>query len=163
LNDTENYTWVDFRQRSIKAYETLIAAYPRPEKLKIISMDLRYIDAIEFDYSQNNIYHFMRDKLKIGITIPDNLFQGTNVSNTPNSFVCDSSFKTTRPDGTVRIRFSTGKVIDKLALVWETRIRSKNQLPTNSTEFQVWIDSAHAITDDWFFKLIEGELEKRFE
>jgi uncharacterized protein (TIGR04255 family) len=60
LNDTENYTWVDFRQRSIKAYETLIAAYPRPEKLKIISMDLRYIDAIEFDYSQNNIYHFMR-------------------------------------------------------------------------------------------------------
>jgi uncharacterized protein (TIGR04255 family) len=28
--------------------------------------------------------------------------------------------------------------------------------------FANWIDAAHAITDDWFFKLIEGELERRF-
>jgi hypothetical protein len=28
--------------------------------------------------------------------------------------------------------------------------------------FGGWIDAAHEITDEWFFKLIEGELERSF-
>jgi uncharacterized protein (TIGR04255 family) len=29
-------------------------------------------------------------------------------------------------------------------------------------DFEKWLDAAHAVTDDWFFKLIDGELERRF-
>jgi uncharacterized protein (TIGR04255 family) len=26
-----------------------------------------------------------------------------------------------------------------------------------------WAEAAHTITSDWFFKIIEGELQRRFE
>jgi uncharacterized protein (TIGR04255 family) len=28
--------------------------------------------------------------------------------------------------------------------------------------FSKWLDEAHDLTDEWFFKMIEGELERRF-
>jgi uncharacterized protein (TIGR04255 family) len=36
-------------------------------------------------------------------------------------------------------------------------------LPDMPKGFPAWVDAAHEITHDWFFKLIEGELERRFE
>ena len=38
-----------------------------------------------------------------------------------------------------------------------------DQLPKVPAEFPEWLASAHEITDDWFFKLIDGELERRFD
>jgi hypothetical protein len=38
-----------------------------------------------------------------------------------------------------------------------------DDLPAMPDGFPAWLDSAHNITSDWFFKLIEGELEKRFD
>ena len=37
-----------------------------------------------------------------------------------------------------------------------------SEIPTMPDEFDVWLDAAHAITHEWFFKLIEGDLEKEF-
>lgn len=47
---------------------------------------------------------------------------------------------------------------------WETVFYTeKNDVPTDRTEVIEWVKEAHLLIDDWFFKLIEGELEKRFE
>ena len=49
------------------------------------------------------------------------------------------------------------------AVVWETVIQSSGvDVPHIPDDFGEWLDGAHAIADDWFFKLIDGELERRF-
>ncbi len=35
--------------------------------------------------------------------------------------------------------------------------------PKVQDEIFAWVKEAHDLTDDWFFKLIEGELLRRFE
>jgi uncharacterized protein (TIGR04255 family) len=61
------------------------------------------------------------------------------------------------------IRVATGQKNNIPAIVWETIIESAgDDLPSMPTDFSNWIDAAHEITDDWFFKMIEGELERRF-
>ena len=49
------------------------------------------------------------------------------------------------------------------AMVWETTVESAgDNLPKMPEGFASWINAAHELTDDWFFKMIEGELERRF-
>jgi uncharacterized protein (TIGR04255 family) len=57
-----------------------------------------------------------------------------------------------------------GKKENTDALVWETMVQStsENALPMPE-RIADWLNDAHELTDDWFFKLIEGELERRFE
>ena len=45
----------------------------------------------------------------------------------------------------------------------ETTVISAGEICLNKDEIEQWIKKAHDLTDDWFFKLIEGELQKRFE
>jgi uncharacterized protein (TIGR04255 family) len=64
----------------------------------------------------------------------------------------------------VHVSFATGRKEDKPAILWETTVQSvDDDVPAMPDGFAAWFDAAHEITDDWFFKLIEGELERRFE
>ncbi len=57
-----------------------------------------------------------------------------------------------------------GSIHHEARLVWETIVNSSDEhSPTGKEMFPKWIDQAHDLTDDWFFKIIEGELERRFE
>jgi uncharacterized protein (TIGR04255 family) len=48
-------------------------------------------------------------------------------------------------------------------LIWETEVRSiKDSIPRDLPEISRWLTAAHQITSDWFFKLIEGDLEEEF-
>jgi uncharacterized protein (TIGR04255 family) len=124
---------------------------------------LRYIDAVQFDYTNENIFDFLRDKLKFSVTLPDNLFQGTAVEKRPAGFTWQTAFKSETPRGLINIRFATAQKDNGPALVWETTVESAgDDLPEMLRGFDVWLDAAHEITDDWFFKMIEGELERRF-
>ncbi|WP_242529248.1 hypothetical protein [Methylacidimicrobium sp. B4] len=38
----------------------------------------------------------------------------------------------------------------------------RDRTPSIPDGFSRWLDKAHDLTDDWFFKLIEGELESTF-
>jgi len=63
----------------------------------------------------------------------------------------------------INVRFATGKRKDIPAIVWDTTVESAgDDLPAMPRNFESWLDAAHDITDDWFFKMIEGELERRF-
>ena len=48
-------------------------------------------------------------------------------------------------------------------LMWETIVHSSSNIPKLSDELNEWLTNAHDITDDWFFKLIEGNLLERFK
>jgi uncharacterized protein (TIGR04255 family) len=163
VNSTADYTWLDFRPRVLSAIDRLYDAHPKLEELKITKLILRYIDAVQFDYTNENIFEFLRDKLKLSVSLPDNLFQGTAVENRPNSFTWQTAFKSENPSGFINIRFATGQKNSGPALVWETTVESSgDDLPEMPKDFELWLDAAHEITDDWFFKMIEGELKRRF-
>ncbi len=163
INSTDDYKWHDFRTRVITSVEKLYDAHPKPHEFKITNLTMRYIDAIQFDYEHKNAFAFLKEHLKLNISLPDNLFQDTSVDNRPNSFTWQSSFSCQSPMGQMDIRFATGQKNNMPAIIWETVVESTgDDVPEMPKAFNDWLDAAHDITDDWFFKIIEGELERRF-
>jgi uncharacterized protein (TIGR04255 family) len=165
LNDTENYTWEDFENRISKILDTLFEVYPDPQNnLKFNSIMLRYIDAIPFDFDEDNIFAFLKDKMKTTIAFYPGLFEETGVEERPTGLDIKASFPSSKPKGTVGLRFARGKLEDEDILLWETSVQSTSEdVPSNKDELLKWLKEAHKLTDDWFFKLIEGELIRRFE
>jgi uncharacterized protein (TIGR04255 family) len=147
----------------LTAVDKLFEAHPKPSDLKIESLLLRYIDAVEFDYPKNDLSEFLREKMKVAISLPDSLFANQEVQKHPVFLGLQSVFLCHNPKGLITVRFSSGQKDSRPALLWETLVESKGtDVPTMPKGFANWIDAAHTITDDWFFKLIEGELERRF-
>ena len=163
VNSTDDYKWSDFRLRVLDAVKKFYDAHPKVEELNITNLILRYIDAVDFDFGVNNVFLFLKDKLKLNITLPDSLFSGTGVESKPNGFMCQCSFKSLQPKGIINLRFATGQRNNVPAVVWETTVESAgDDLPEMPACFDSWLDTAHDLTDNWFFKMIEGELERRF-
>ena len=162
VNDTDKYKWEDFLPRCIQAITTLFDAHPEPGKLKIESLVLRYIDA-----AQGDIGAFLKEKMAVQCALPDALFKESPVQPTPGTFRWDTSYTCSSPPGKIALVFSTGGRENKAAMIWETVLKSHGaEIPKMPDDFETWLDAAHKVTDDWFFKLIEGgsgELKKRFK
>jgi uncharacterized protein (TIGR04255 family) len=164
VNSTADYTWEDFCPRAVAVVTRLFEAHPKANELTVTHLILRYIDAVEFDYSSENAYSFLSDKLKLGLSLPDSLFEGTGVESRPRVFSWHSAFRCSTPSGVVNIKFATGQREGSPAIVWETTFQSSSDdVPSLPDGFQQWLEGAHEVTGDWFFKLIEGDLERRFE
>lgn len=163
LNDTNKYTWQDFGQRAKELMLHIFEAYPEPKQLELDLLILRYIDAVGFDYQHKDILEFLRDKLKTEVRLPHSLFENAPVQPLPQNLNFQIAFSVSSPEGVITIRFRTGERSEESALIWETILQSPGhsiqEVPSN---FPQWIESAHALIDDWFFKLIEGELERKF-
>ena len=162
LNDTQNYsTFQTFRPRAERLVGALFTAYPAP--LPISMLLLRYIDAVEFDYADRDVWAFLREKMRVAVGLPDGLFEHTGVGKRPLQFTWQSSFPCDCPKGTATLRFGTGTKKGRPALIWEQMVRTADeQVPSMPTEFLSWLDSAHRVTEAWFATLIDGELKEIF-
>jgi len=165
VNDTQGYVWEDFERRIIQAVNTLFEIYPESKNsLKVNRLLLRYIDAIAFDFERDNIFTFLKEKMKTKINLYQNLFEGTRVKKLPLGLDLRFSFISAKPKGAVHLRFVRGKTKESDALIWETMVESVSEdAPETQNKIADWIKEAHDLTDNWFFKLIEGELLRRFE
>lgn len=164
LNDTVNYSWNDFEARSHRLLEALYQTYPdAPQSLIISSLQLRYIDAISFDFGRDNILAFISENLKIDFSFPPAIFENTPIQPVPTALNALFTFPTTRPQGNLRLRFGHGKRQDADALIWETVVQTDaHDLPEMPGQFKTWMSEAHTLTHNMFFKLIEGQLEESF-
>ena len=163
VNETEGYTWSDFKQRCDKAVRSLFNAHPAKEQFNAQDLTLRYIDAVDVDFSRESVFNFLQDKMKTSIFLPDGLFSDGRVKKKPTAFNWQASFLTDDPVGIITLRFAIGSYKDKPALIWETLVQvAREHIPTIPDGFSEWLEKAHDLTDDWFFKMIEGELERRF-
>ena len=163
VNDTHKYKWEDYRERVVEAKNKLYAAHPKPAELEIQNIVLRYIDAIALDSKTHSVFELLGNMLKVKVALPDNLFDDTSVDRLPQSFVWESSFHCTQPPGRIQLKFAIGKASDRPALVWETTIGAvRSDLPSMPDGFEQWLDDAHTLTGDWFFKLIAGDLQRSF-
>lgn len=163
VNDTDGYTWDDFRDRCVKAVKYLFDAHPAKKKFEIQDLTLRYIDAVEIDFSRESVFKFLEEKMNTKISLPDSLFYDGRVNSSPTAFNWRASFPLNDLGGVVTLRFAIGQRRGKQAVIWETLVvAGRDRVPSIPDEFSPWIGKAHDLTDDWFFKLIEGELERRF-
>lgn len=163
VNDTEKYTWDDFKVRCEKAVRCLFDAHPAKKDFKVKDITLRYIDAVEMDLGKESVFSFLQSKMKTAIALPDVLFADGRVKKNPAAFNWQASYPLNDPSGLMTLRFAVGKHKDKPALIWETLVQSVGESVLLFPDgFTVWLGKAHDLTDDWFFKLIEGDLEKRF-
>ena len=163
FNSTDDYSWDDYREKAIASVGRLFDAHPKVTELQITNLILRYIDAVEFDYNSDDAFKYVLENLKVRIELPANLF-GKEIDSKPLAFDLHTSHKCSTPVGIVTTRFASGQKLGKPVILWETILESAGEnLLTSPEEFPKWIDSAHEVTRDWFFKLIEGELLKRFK
>lgn len=165
LNDTEDYTWDDFERRIFKVVDTIFGVYPISEELAIKELILRYIDAIDFDFNRDSIFDFLKENMKITIDVNQELFNDTGVSDLPSELNLNFAFPSKRPEGIMHLRLMRGKREGKDALIWEIIFQSIGEdAPKNKDQIIAWANEAHELTVyTWFFKIIEGNLERRFE
>lgn len=164
VNDTAKYLWEDFYDRIKSAIDALYSSYESSKhELKPISLLLRYIDAIEFDFEKDNVFDFLKDYLKTTIKFDANLFEYTKVKDIPQFFDLRFAFESTIPEGMIQLRFARGKKDDNNALIMETNVQYIDEENLTREVVDKWTDEAHNLTHKWFFKMIEGELRKRFE
>jgi uncharacterized protein (TIGR04255 family) len=98
------------------------------------------------------------------MTFYSELFKSANVSKNSTNLDLKVSFPTVKPKGAITIRFARGKKQNLDALIWELVINStSNYLPSDKDNILNWIEESHNLIEDWFFKLIEGELLRRFK
>ncbi len=109
VNSTADYKWSDFHPRVLSAIDKLYDAHPKAGELKITNLILRYIDAVDFDFRADNTFEFLKDKLKMGISLPDNLFEGTSIESKPNGLTFQGSFKCRKPKGIINVRLATAQ------------------------------------------------------
>lgn len=164
VNDTKNYTWEEFERRILEVLEILIDIYPNPEKLTFNSLSLRYIDSIDVNFDEEDISTFLKEKMHTNIKFYEKLFEQTGVKNLPMGFDLTASFSSTKPIGAVILRLARGKVDNVPKLILDTMVVSlKEDVPKDKDKIPQWIKEAHDLTSNWFFKLVEGELLRRFE
>ena len=124
---------------------------------------MRYVNATDFDYNQDNILDLLK-KFKLDQNFSAKFFDD-NISIKPTLYNWQSSFQVANPNGTLALRFVTGKHNEKPALIWELLFQTLGNEAAKietSSHFESWLKEAHKIIDKVFFKIIEGELETRF-
>ncbi|MCX6831975.1 MAG: TIGR04255 family protein [candidate division Zixibacteria bacterium] len=165
LNETQTYVWSDFRERIEKLLKALIESYPDADKgLRFNRILLRYIDAVDFDYEREDVFAFLLSHLKAGVDLHEGLFEGTGVPKSPIVINMGFSFPSTKPKGAASLRFFKGERDNEPALLWETHIQtSGDDVPAGWESILTWLDEAHKLTHEWFFKMIDGPLLEKFK
>ena len=163
VNETEGYTWNDFKPRCVKAVRSLLNAHPAKEQFNAQDLTLRYIDAVDVDFSRESVFDFLQDKMETSISLPNGLFSDGRVKQNPTAFNWQMSFPTDDPAGIITLRFAIGSYMNQPALIWETLVQAASgHIPAIPDGFSTWLEEAHDLINDWFFRLIDGELKERF-
>ena len=169
VNDTENYGWIDFKNRIVDAVNKLYIVHPSQEEFRPIQLMLKYVDVVDLQ-SDEDVYKFLEEKMKINLSLNPLLFKKTLVEESPIQFDLQFAFKSTKPNGGVNFRLFKGQKLNNQnnevteALIWETTIQSlQSDIPKIPLHLDTWLEDAHSVAHDWFFTLIEGDLQRRFE
>ncbi|PYV89571.1 MAG: hypothetical protein DMG05_13310 [Acidobacteria bacterium] len=163
IHEGEEYSWKEFAWRCAEAISKLVEAYPKSAEFKVEALRLRYLDAVGFDFRRENILDFLKDKFKTTVQLPSALFQDSPIQPQPVGLSWQASFRENTLRGTISVGFATGEKESRPALLWEIIVESReDEVPQIPRDFQSWLQEAHSLSIDWFFKLIAGDLEKSF-
>lgn len=175
VNFTDPYTWEDFKDAALYLRSKLVEAYgvPEPNIEKVI---LKYRNVEPFDYNSENLLGFLRNNLNTSLSIPSHIPGETSSTNLPKRANIELAFDLVGPKGVGILQVSTGtkrqeksgveQLAEQEVVIWHLTVMSEGgSAPQISDEeqFSSWLDSAHSVTHEWFFALIEGSLFKKYK
>jgi uncharacterized protein (TIGR04255 family) len=119
---------------------------------------------VKFQFKENDPLAFITDNLRINLAFPKELFENTPISKTPSGLNAFFSFPVKSPKGNLNLRIATGTTEKEDAIIWETIVKTDStDVPKMPDEFEEWFKSAHGITHNLFFHMIEGPLKEHFK
>lgn len=168
LNDTENYVWEDFIVRIENLIEQLFDVNKTiGHSLDVERLTLRYIDALEFDYRNEDVFTYLKEKLKIQVGITPAVFADMTISPSPTRLALELTYSSNDPTGAITISFVTAQRTapegnSEPVLIWNSVFQSESQGAMEKDEMIQWVNGGHALINRWFFALIEGDLLNQF-
>ena len=163
LNDTANYSWQDFGARANALAQNLFETYPEPSQLILDTVALHYVNALEVGSNESDLFAFMDAHLKTSVALPDSLFDKASVASQLHDMHLQFSFPLRDPKGEAILAFRSGTKNKQPILIWEMKVQSTGtSIAAMPDRFPEWIEGSHTLLEDWFFKFIEGKLERRF-
>ena len=164
VNETKKYETFDhFRPRVLKVVHALYESYPDVNDLNISRLQLRYIDAHDFDYSKENVCDFISEKMHIESTVPAVLLLDKKIQPNPVGYGLRTSFRCDEPPGVAEFLLNTGHRLKKRAIIWNQILTSSGpDVPDMPDGFDDWIDAARGVIRAWFEGIISGELREEY-
>ena len=165
VNETAGYSWRTYLPRVLSATQTLRATYAAAASdsdLVPSGLSLRFINAVPFDPSKDDVLDYLRRKLKVEMGYPPALFKPGVVEKSPSGVAIGSSHRLMIPAGVAQLRFSTAEAGGIPQLLWEMQLQSNDEDVVSFDQLGLWLNQAHDIAREWFYVLIEGDLEAEF-
>jgi len=139
--------------------EVLNKFYILMKHVKIIQIQIHYIDGFAFDYENENAFHFIEEKLNTTFKFSKGVFTETEIEEIPTKFNIEANYPVKDPEGIFMFRLRSGiKKSDKSKLIlMDTLLISSNIEDLN--EIKTWIIKSDVLIHKWFFKIIENMKE----
>ncbi len=165
INDTDSYSWDNnFKKNCLNVIQEFYQSYPSKESLKIIELQLKYINAVEFDYKNNDIYKFLKENLNLNIELPKKILADKFIVANPFGYFFHFILPISSPKGAIVYRIAKGKKNDKDAIIIEILINSKNEdIVTYQLPYSEWLEEAHQQAEKSFYAFFDGNLLKEFK
>lgn len=165
VNHAAEYHWSDFEARISYLVRSFFKAYPESGNLSLNKILLKYVNAKNFDYDQEDVFAFLKDKMKIGVDMSLIMPQTSRMTTTPNDLNLTANFLSQQPKGLMGIRVRRGKIHEEDVLFWElTSLATGQDVPDlRHQDIAIWSAEAHSLISELFFKMIEGELLEEFK
>ena len=167
VNFTSSYTWSLFQPTALKVVASFLEAYTSAGTIgppKLTSALLRYIDGIETaEFQAMDTLTFVRDKLHVGIDLPDEIHKGAWIGGPLSSLDLRLAIPLVQPKGRGNLRVATGQKEGKPAILCDTSVLSRNQdTPQTVEDLEGWLEQSHVIVMAWFESMVKGDLMELF-
>jgi len=147
LNDTENYSWNDFKRR----IEKVLTVLDKVNYTEYESISLIYINAVDFNFAKENVFNFLKAHFGIELRLPGQLFEDGKVTAQPTGLEFRVDYPTKEPSGIITLRIERGIAYNKESLIWMLSINAKgNDVPHNKEEILNWVEKAHDLIENCF-------------
>lgn len=157
LNDTENYSWNDFKRR----IEKVLTVLDKVNYTEYESISLIYINAVDFNFAKENVFDFLKAHFGIELRLPGQLFEDGKVTAQPTGLEFRVDYPTKEPGGVITLRIERGIAYNKESLIWMLSVNANgNDVPHNKEEILNWVEKAHDLIEKWFFMLLSDELRR---
>lgn len=165
VNFTQPYTWKIFKKEALYLQKQLVDAY-KSNSFKVNTIVLHYRNAYPFNFSKDNLFTFLSEKLNTTITLPNHIPGTLAKYNHPTTTNLDFNFEITDPASVCTIKYGTGIQKEELkdkteVFLWEYELSAiRDQVPdfNNKEQFSIWLEKAHSVIHEWFFSTIDGKL-----
>lgn len=175
INFTKPYTWNEFKEKILYLRQNLQEVYSEQD-FKIENLVLRYRNAIEFNFKENNLLEFLSTNLNLSLRTSDYIPGSISRAPWPSDINLRMSYDLQKDVGGGSLQLTTARLtkFDEISKQDESVPIILLELEINSPDgsvseintlqgFDQWITSAHAVIHEWFFALIEGHLYNQFK